>query len=605
MATQARIEFRFFKNNEILKKIERIISINNYKDGLLGEEFIIFKEYESVAVFFQSCNEGDYLSIECFDSEDLKKIYNDQSVVISNGSEKDGMLVPGQYYVEIKIQDKLYKGLYKIEPSSISWQGLNNIRWYIEKRYSGLTKDLFGERKSYNPNHQFYYKGLFEIYDYIEKNENKIFNTLNSIIHNPIQNLDKNYKMEHFTRYADNKIQKWLSRKGSSMNSDLNNPEFVLQKHTNLNLDTNENLLIRNIVHKIRLILIELNKNFITIKERYERQLTALEEEHSRLNDKFSEIYNSNYISSHYLNEKRNRICVTSTNINKYKKKNQSINEIMQNIKKIISKLGYVEYQSWMKDLKGYEKINKPTLRMFKEHRYNTLFFIYKNINTLVEERHIEKKQMYRYKSTSKIFEYFTIAMIIEIFIENGLKWTKGWTAEHIDEFRSFEIPSETELLFEDEKNIVKVFYDYEIKKHIEDYDKSQFISISSTNRRPDVLIAVFDKKEKFKTSMIVEAKCRKSRYIYNEFGDTEVMEQIKNYFTLAYYDASKNINTPLNREAISKILITYPKQVDRIQFKEKIYNFEFVEVEANKDMEKPIGYEKLKNSINELLDRY
>ena len=55
-----------YTHNEILKKVERIILNNNYKDGLLGEEFIIFKEYESVSVFFQSCNEGDYFSIECF-----------------------------------------------------------------------------------------------------------------------------------------------------------------------------------------------------------------------------------------------------------------------------------------------------------------------------------------------------------------------------------------------------------------------------------------------------------------------------------------------------------------------------------------------------------
>lgn len=603
MATQARVEFRFFKNNEILRKVERIISSYDYEDGLLGDEFIIFKEYDSVAVLFQSSNEEDYLSIECFDSEELKKVYNNESVIVSNGSEKDGMLVPGQYYIEVKMNDKLYKGLYKIQPSSISWQGLNSIRSYIEERYSGLTKDLFGERKSYNPNLQFYYKGLFEVYDYIEKNQNIIFNTLNSIIYNPIQNLDKDYKVEHFTRNVDNRIQKWFSKKGSSMNSDLKNPEFVLQKHSNLNRNTNENLLIRNIIHKIRLILIELNKNFYTIKERYERQLEALEEEHSRLSNKYLEINNSNYISSQYLNEKRNRICVISTNINKYKQKNESINEITQNIKKIISKLGYVEYQSWMKDLKGYEKVNKPTLRMFKEYRYNTLFFIYKNINTLLEKRHIEKKQMYRYKNTSKIFEYFTLVMIIEILIEKGFKWTKGWKADNIRDFDSFEIPSETELIFEDEKNTIKIYYDYEIKKHIEDYNKSQFISIASTNRRPDVLIAVFDKKENFKTAMIVEAKCRKSRYIYNEFGDTEVMQQIKNYFTLAYYDASKNVDAALNRDAISRISITYPKQFDKIQFKEKIYKFDFIEAEANKDMEKPIGYEKLKNSIEELFN--
>jgi len=150
----------------------------------------------------------------------------------------------------------------------------------------------------------------------------------------------------------------------------------------------------------------------------------------------------------------------------------------------------------------------------------------------------------------------------------------------------------------------VVISYDKLIKRDIELKGSSKSCIVSSfvNNRQPDILISLY-KDNKFEKSMIVEAKYRKKRYIYNESNHTDVVYQAMSYRNFVYYDGEiKKISTK-HIKPIEKVVVVYIAEKDEKEcFKHDMYeDIEFISINPIEEEQDSSCYD-VKNSISEFL---
>lgn len=541
MDTQTKLIFTIYvygTTNEVVNTIvtEKIIDLTKYPDGNLGDKLIHFGEYEAVTVTLESADESAELIVETFE-EDIKSVKNGETVNLTSRIDEEGLLVPGFYMILLKTKDINFNGYYRINPSSLSWQGLENIKIYLEKLVKGLTYNLNSERIISKGN-------IINLGDKYEK-LNNFSCILNSIINNPIEDMKKEYIRTSVTKHMNSKVQYLINKKGASDYNGIVKENF--SSISKLSVDNLENKWLKKILMQYLIYL----KNI-------ENEL---------------KLYSSNI----YINE---------------------INYIV-NLRGVIS---YHLRCSWLSDIKLYKNITKPSLRMLKDRRYYKLYEIYNKISNKGLCENEQKEEVYSFKKTSKLFEYYIFMLIINIIKDFGYEWKSGWLADQKGENLNTDLQSGTILRFESKSNIIEIAYDEEIKEIDFKNPASGFVPLNTRHKRPDVRIALFDKNYYFKNAIIVEVKCRKQKYLFNSEGETEIMKQLKDYKALGYYEL-KDGNGEVIWNAINNVIITYPKQFnEREKYSHPIYKFSFIDIEPSENEEDILGYDELKREMQKLL---
>lgn len=541
MDTQTKLIFTIYvygTTNEVVNTIvtEKIIDLTRYSDGNLGDKLIHFGEYEAVTVTLESADESAELIVETFE-EDIKSVKNGETVNLTSRIDEEGLLVPGFYMILLKTKDINFNGYYRINPSSLSWQGLENIKLYLEKLVKGLTYNLNSER--------IISKGdIINFGDKYEKLNNFSY-ILNSIINNPIEDMKKEYIRTSVTKHMNSKVQYLINKKGASDYNGIVKENF--SSVSKLSVDNLENKWLKKILMQYLI----------------------------------------------YLKNIENELKVYSSNI--------YINEINY----IVNLRGVISYQlrcSWLSNIKLYKNITKPSLRMLKDRRYYKLYEIYNKITNKGLWGNEQKEEVYSFKKTSKLFEYYIYMLIINIIKDFGYEWKSGWLADQKGENLNTDLQSGTILRFESKSNIIEIAYDEEIKEIDLKNPASGFVPLNTRHKRPDVRIALFDKNYYFKNAIIVEVKCRKQKYLFNSEGETDIMKQLKDYKALGYYEL-KDGNGEVIWNAINNVIITYPKQFnEREKYSHPIYKFSFIDIEPSENEEDILGYDELKREIQKLL---
>lgn len=533
MDIQTKLIFRisiYGNTNEVVNIIEKEVEINTYKypKGYLGTELISFGEYEAVTVQLISNNENTQLIIETFE-EELKLVKNNETINLTSRSDESGLLVPGEYIIRIKSLDKEFTGYYRINPSSLSWEGLENIRLYIENLVDGLAYNINAER-AITKNRIMSIDNKYKIF---KRHFEDFHGIIKSIIKNPITDVEK-------CNIYNNRY--------NSHESNVNILDYKNTiKHTKLSVNNLENKWLKKILTTYNSYLKELEDELILCtSEAYK--------------DKLKDVLNL-----------RGTIC----NYEKF---------------------------SWINTISSYEKVKKPSFRLLRDKRYFTLYSNYNEMN-IKNLGLAEEKEVYSFKKTSKLFEYYIFILIINIIKGFGYKWKSGWLADEPRGGLSYtNLEIGTLLKFENENNIIELAYDDEITDvDIKDL-KSGFIPLNTRHNRPDIRIALFDKEYKFKNSLIVEVKCRKKRYLFNSANDTDIMRQLKDYKAFGYYEYISGSGKVI-WDAVKKVIITYPKQFnDNEVYSDPIYNFSFIEIAPNENEMHIEGYNELSTQIEENL---
>lgn len=581
------------------KATELSINEKDYPEFYLGEEFVVFSEHTRAGVQLSSHVSSTYMTIETYDEEELVYIYpNGEEYVLSLGREGENMVVPGYYEINIYTGGKAYHGFYKVEPSTVSWEGLMEIRNVLEDLMNGLAQNLYLRKMGKQGEYVTQDPSLIEMHEHIINNEHMLINCIDSLVKDPITNITKEYREQSYSSFLDMKSQKWLSKKGMTINSNPYLPEFNYEKHSVLSVDTVENRWIKKILHHTITVIVKLENAYGKIFERTNREVKEKKRKYNESAVQYNNAVKQKYLARRYMYRLGKRLRILEEDIERDQKKVKSIQEVLGNLKRIKTTIAHYEYETWLGEITGYEKMFKPSLKLIKEHRCLQLYTFYRKLLLMEKNRH-GKKTSFPFKKTSLLFEYYTVGVVINILELLGYRWEKGWLADSIDPMLfNGELPRETEMIFKKDNLYLELAYDKDVKSEPDNPTKNQIVSINSTHTRPDITITAYNEIGELLGCIIIEVKCSKSEYIYNRNGDTRAVEQIKDYINFGYYDAEEESYLP---GGVNKVILVYPKQPHSINYPTR-FNFSFIQLDP---ADENSGCEDLRRELGLLLNGF
>lgn len=594
------------KKQETFKKY---LYIDDSTDINLGDEVVVFNEYNKISINFESDDENAVLEIDSSISDyPLQLKPSDEIITLCEGGEySDYMLTPGYYGIGITVASKTYKGLYHINPQSISNNGLINLRRYLETIMSGLSQNLYiqrmnGQKNIYGDEESSIYKMYFHI-------NNSILNVINSIeniIKNPLTDINKEYREQYCTKRQDIKSQRWLCTKGLNKNKNIYMPDIVFEKYSRLTNNIYENRYIKKIIKKIldRIIFVENEYSKI-----YLNSINTVKDKTDIYEQKevdFNILNSDKVVSKEHKYDKREELKYLKNDIDKLKEHTLFINGILSNLKKFKAIFLHYINETWLNDIVCYDKEQKVSQKIFKDNRYYQIYNFYYNLLDIDKKDTTRKKPYFPSKKTSKLFEYYSVILVINILRESEFNWESGWLADSVnEELFSGEIVTNTPMIFKKDNLRFEITYEKEVELNLTVINNniSDFIRMNSRHYKPDILIALFDENTgDLLKSMIIEVKCRMSKYLQSKNGPSGAIEQARNYYNLGYYDKNKEGRDKARRSIIDEVIIIYPKQSKSIRYEYCDMILPFIQVEANdnSDVTTHYGYEELKNELSD-----
>lgn len=601
---QTKIVFKSVTANGYFLKSKEII-IDKNTNSFLGDCVAELREYNKIMVSFNSSDKSAYLEIDSSKSEiPLIIKEGDTDIVISEASFHEMMLTPGYYGLNVVTSFKNYSGLYLIVPTSLEWEGLINLRKYLESVTTGLSQNLYiqrmsGQKNIYGDNES----SVDKIYLHINNNIESVIDSINSIIKNPIIDIKKVYKEEYYSRKQDYKSQKWLGTKGVNKNINPYMVGITFEKHTIFHEDILENKWIKKIINKTIEIICFMEKRYNNIHKELLNRINEIKVLFENRQNEYNLIINDKTISIKHKKEKEYELKYIEEDINNIESKKKFIEGKLDNLRKIKSILLHYKNETWIRKISNSEKQLRVSHKLLKDNRYLQLYNYYCEIILIEDNNLYNRKPYFPSKNTPKLFEYYSLMAAINVILDNNFKWAKGWIEnKKLEDVFNGEIPTNEPLVFIKGNYRCEIYYEKEVQSSTEISRKksSDFIRINAQHYKPDIIIALFNNcTNELIRSIILEVKCRISKNIYNSKGPTPAIEQARDYYSFAYYD-SKKIDSKTDRNAIKKIIIIYPKQKNKIEYQYDDINISFIQVEAtdSKDISKHYGYNKLKEEI-------
>lgn len=609
MGMQIKLTFyTYYKNNNsyILADTKHF-NIDDTANENLGDNVAIFQEYNKISVRFESDDNKSVLEIDnsIYENPLILKP-GDDIVTISEAEDHDNMLTPGYYGISILTSKKRYKGLYFIKSKSISWDGIINLRRYLETIMSELSQNLYiqrmvGQKNIYGDENY----SLNKMYTYINNNIDNVINSIDSIIKNPLTDIQKKYREQYYSKRLDLKGQRWLYTKGISKNNNVYMPEIVLEKHSFLNSDIIENCYIKKIIQVILDKILFIESYYKLIYSNTQNKVTQKEFLYKKETNEYNISKDDRVVGTEYKKQKYSEISFLKNDILKLQDRLKFTEIVLENLQKIKSILLYYINETWLEQISALKQLEKVSQKLLRDNRYYIVYDFYLNILDLEKNDAKNRKPYFPSKKTSKLFEYYSVSMLVNILREDDFLWDSGWLADGLDdELFNGEIPTNVPLIFIKDNLRVELIYEKEVETNITviKNNTSDFVRMNGRHYKPDVILSLFDNDtNRLLTSIVIEVKCCMSKNLQSKNGPSKVIEQVRDYYNFGYYDINKSGRNKTLRGIIDKIIIIYPKQNNIIEYEYDDINISFIQVEANesKDISTHYGYTELKKEID------
>ncbi|SHH89442.1 hypothetical protein [Clostridium intestinale] len=603
---QTKATFYVFYGNEILTNTKYLIIDDTTKEDL-GDVVVAFDEYSKIAVEFESDDKNAILEIDSSISEYPLQIHpSDGLITISEAEDHDSMLTPGYYGINVLTKSKTYKGLYFINSKSVTWEGLINIRKYLETVMTGLSQNLYiqrmaGQKNIYGDEEY----SLNKMYFYISNNIENVINSVSSIIKDPLTDIKKGYREQYYVRKQDVKSQRWLCTKGLSKNKNIYTPDIVLEKHSFLDSNILENCYIKQILEKTLEMVLFIENRYTIIKSNSKSIINNKKNIYQDNELSYNILKSDRVVSKEHKESKRRELKFLQDDINKLQEHDAFITDILTNLKKIKSILLTYVNETWLNEITYISTALKPSQKLLRDNRYYQVYDFYFNILAIEKNDPESRKPYFPSKKTSKLFEYYSVSLIISILKDFGFEWKSGWLADNMDEelFNGEIITNKPIILIKDNLR-VELAYEKEVEANTTIIGKniSDFVRMNGRHYKPDIILGLFDNEtEELLSSIVIEVKCCMSRNLQSKNGPSRAIEQAKDYYNFGYYDKEKKSRNKTKRGIVEEVIIIYPKQDKVIQYGYDDMNVSFIQVEANSttDITKHFGYEELKHEID------
>ncbi|MGM0940796.1 MAG: hypothetical protein ACQEWU_07530 [Bacillota bacterium] len=572
--------------------------IATLKAGEMVDSGVTIGEYEEFYVSIESDDSNAKLLIETYNDVENKTVRPGKKVLLMDGGNSEDMFVPDRYPFKVITKNVIYEGFYTIRPSKINSESLLYLRTYLEKMLRGLSKDLMRERNGLYQNTTDLSPSVIQVYNHIKDNYQKLRLKflLESIEKNPLTDITKRYKERVGSRRPDSKSLRWLSQKGLSKNPNPHMPTIVNEKHTKLTPNTIENQWVLYIVRFILSSLRQVDSSYTSHMIKLENKIDSKQKEKQKYEDELSFMNSFGYKKMFELNKGHIERC--RRYIEEHFDEVKKVEKAKKEISHMMSCFSSFEMTPWVKEVKQ-QFPKKKTIRMLKDNRYAALLRFYNDLSKMKQKNASVREKGVPYKRTWKLFEYYTLGLVIDCLKELGYKWEKGWLADHEDPLRHLgTLTGDTILLFKKDNHYIEVAYDTEIEMVNADNSYSRFVD--KTSRRPDIRITILNEEKEIyddhEASLMIDAKCRRHGYLFNKDKNifTDVMNQLDGYRRLEYFKKeSKRSIFPT-----AEVICLYPKQPGAKPITKRLLGDSgiFIQIEPTdpETNEKPFGYNLL-----------
>lgn len=577
---------------------KKIFVLNDDFNVNSEKELFYFYEYESINICLESNDKDAYLKLYDID-EKVKKLKVGEIYQLSSINTIDKMLVPGNYILKVKTINNSFQTYFTVRPSSMSWEGLTNMRIYLESILKGLSHDLYKNKNIVTNDSKNNEWGFLEFYKYIEENYKNLDRILLNILRDPIIEVTKKYSERDYSNKVDLKSQRWLVNKGMSLNSSTYNPTKFYEKHTDFTKCNYENKWLKKILTDIFLETKNIENYYYNLLGNVLREEQTLYEKRSFLEEKDKNRFTSKLFSKGFMKDQIRDLKEINRTLLKIDKRKKNLNYYLSNIIKLRDKLTYYINDTWLKEINGYKEIIRPSFKVMKDIRYAEVYNFYQALSELHKNKNNISK--FPYKNTPKLFEYYVFLVVKQIIEDFGFVWMKGWLMDKNKTFNCFnELPKNTEIILEKDNYTVSIQYEKKIEKNPTNLNKYELIS-NAYHRSPDIIVSIF-KDDIFLESFIVEVKCRKFSYIYNQYAQTDTIEQVRDYLTVNIYD---KITKRVKRNCINRVIIVYPMQEVNSKIQHEFYDINFIGIKPSIDCKKSEGYRELKSQVDQIMCSY
>lgn len=604
---QTKVVFYSGNSNSAFNCAYKEINIGKDTNENLGDKVAEFNEYEFINIRFESDDPNARLEVDCSFGEEALILYpSEKYTSICDEGDYDVMFTPGYYGIKINVYGKQFYGNYFINPKNISWAELINLRNHLDKIINGISKNIFIERMS---NEDFLDSSnsisILEQYNYINNSINNFSIALEQIIRNPITELIKEYRELNYSKVQDNKSQRWLVTKGAHKNRNPYIPEVCFEKHSVISNDILPNRWVKKCLSEV------IDKIF-QVQEQYNLIIQGMIVKSEKLKVDIIKITNSlkkiekDYIisSSHKYNQKK-ELEFIQDQLNNTTRNILFLQERMDNLKKITSYFILIKKDTWLCNINDEKNGKSVSNKVFKNKRYYNYYECYNKI--INPQNSISKNVQLRFenKKTSLLFEYYSLFLVINVFLSEKYKIQKGWITELLNnQTEIVDIPVNEKIIMIKDDMRCEVVYE-KVVMPIDKLLKENISDLTRNNTRhykPDITITILNNKtDELLHCIIVEVKCRGEKYLFSNNGPTKVIEQARDYYNFGYYNV---LNKKSTRAVVDKVIILYPKQNDNeIIYSLHDVNLNFIQVEANSNnIEEHYGFDKLKESILEVI---
>ncbi|WP_455793891.1 DUF2357 domain-containing protein [Clostridium butyricum] len=603
--------FVYNKDGILINNGIKVLIIDDTTKENLPDENLSFSEYLKVGVKFESYDNNAILEIDSSISEyPLQLRPSDKIAILSEVGDYDNMLTPGYYGINVTTSLKTYRGLYFIESKSVSWDGIINLRRYLETIMSGLSQNLYiqrmvGQKNIYGDENY----SLNKMYSYIKNNIDNVISSLDSIVKTPITDIEKDYKEQVYTKRSDAKSQRWLCTKGLNKNKNVYMPDIVFEKSSFLNRDILENRYTKKILQEILEYVISIESSYSSINNDLKHEIGNKIKNYKINEEICNRLKNDKIVSSEHKYDKEKELRISKIEINKLLERSKFIKETILNITKIKSIVLHYITETWFNDIFYLNKVLKVSQKLLKDNRYYQIYDFYLNLSTIEINEAKYRKPYFPSKKTSKLFEYYSVSLVIKILMNNNFSWESGWLADNTErELFNGDIPSNKPIIFTNDNYRIELVYEKKVQSNttVIESNKSDFLRMNARHYEPDIILSLFDNETgELLRAIVVEVKCRKSENLQSKNGPSGAIEQIKDYYNFSYYDTTKKGRNKTRRAIIEEIIVLYPKQDKIIEYEYDDINVSFIQVEATSspDISEHYGYTRLENEIMSCLD--
>lgn len=485
-----------------------------------------FNEYEPVEVEVSS--DVFQIEIECLSykqdesivpcDEKILLLKNDNKYLISGTTEIDDELgyIPSKYQINISNHEHQKKCYFIVTYNNeVSKDGMNNIIDELNSFINGLSIDFFSEApiNSIKDNHN---TSEYYIHEIICQEKQSILSNVNQILNKLNYNIEKKYRNEKFEKKQDNvTIRKNLLKVNQ-------NKVYNVRKVQSGN--STENILLKRYLVKILKCLkensVQLNQDYSSKCFEKDNLMKEISQEQEALllkNSRENRVSINNHIIS--LNGQ-------ISTVNRWLKKMECWKDSYNIIIKQIQRLLFCDE---LNDVTINERVQFSSL-FYRNKNYSYFYELYNLLcSSSGFNRSFGDSELFSDKKSYQLFEIYGLIIIQNILKELGFKCTNDFSNN------PFKFSSGMVLSFSSDTYHIFVNYDYFCKLYFNQGDGS-IVSINSRKCKPDYIITIFDKDNKFLDMIIIEMKYRYLRNLIPvKKATTEIDDMIADYSQLAY----------------------------------------------------------------------